>query len=288
MEDARFVLYTYPDGTTGYRATTATTGITSSPASSSRPTSSQPPRCIASPVPPRGTKGWRCSPAASTDEILSLSRTDGESLRLAHSKSGRNWSNDTAVHAPRRLWEIVQAGTRGSPIQTDRVWLVLTHEQAHAALQHRGHPPRRDHPDVVIGSLDRPLIEPRGVLQDGYVPDVVHSCACSVHDGVLCAAVWCGGRQGARVVRRGRNLPFSDATPGERDVEHRPRRWGQRHRHCRTAVRTASSARGVTDSVLGVTRVRVGVVDGEGGNGGHPHRTRRDPPSARAPPCGPG
>ena len=125
-------------------------------------------------------------PRRVNDEILSLSRTDGESLRLAHSKSGRNWSNDTAVHAPRRLWEIVQAGNCGSPIETDRGWLVLTHGVG---------PMRRysigailldlDHPDVVIGSLERPLIEPRGVLQDGYVPNVVYSCGGLVHDGVL-------------------------------------------------------------------------------------------------------
>ena len=41
------------------------------------------------------------------------------------------------------------------------------------------------HPEIVIGSLEHPLIEPGGALQDGYVPNVVYSCGGLVHDGVL-------------------------------------------------------------------------------------------------------
>jgi predicted GH43/DUF377 family glycosyl hydrolase len=186
MEDARFVLYTYPDGTSGYRATyTAYDGHHIEP------------RLIVSPDlvtfevhrlsgPAAKNKGMALFPRRVNDEILALARSDGESLRLARSKSGRNWANDTAVHAPRRLWEIVQAGNCGSPIETDRGWIVLTHGVG---------PMRRysigailldlEHPDVVIGSLERPLIEPRGTMQDGYVPNVVYSCGGVVHDGVL-------------------------------------------------------------------------------------------------------
>jgi len=186
MEDARFVLYTYPDGTTGYRATyTAYDGHRIEP------------RLIVSrdlvtfevhrlSGPAARNKGMALFPRRVNDEILSLARTDGESLRLARSKTGRTWTDEIPVHSPRQLWEIVQAGNCGSPIETERGWLVLTHGVG---------PMRRysigailldlDHPENVIGRLDGPLIEPGGALQDGYVPNVVYSCGGLVHDGVL-------------------------------------------------------------------------------------------------------
>ncbi|MBN2177595.1 MAG: glycosylase [Demequinaceae bacterium] len=186
MEDARFVLITYPDGSTGYRATyTAYDGHGIAPRLIVSPdlVSFDVHRLSGSAV---KNKGMALFPRLVNGEILSLTRTDGESLRLARSKKGRIWNNETPVHSPRRLWEIVQAGNCGSPIETERGWLVLTHGVG---------PMRRycigailldlDYPDIVIASLDRPLIEPEGTLRDGYVPNVVYSCGGVVHDGVL-------------------------------------------------------------------------------------------------------
>jgi predicted GH43/DUF377 family glycosyl hydrolase len=68
-------------------------------------------------------------------------------------------------------------GNCGSPIETEKGWLVLTH--------HVG-PMRRycigailldlEDPSRVIGRLTEPLLEPDDNEREGYVPNVVYSC----------------------------------------------------------------------------------------------------------------
>ncbi|HXR44525.1 MAG TPA: glycosylase, partial [Pseudolysinimonas sp.] len=94
---------------------------------------------------------------------------------------------DIAVlNRPELLWEAVQTGNCGSPIETDRGWLVLVH----------GVGPMRqysigallldlDDPTRVLARLTAPLLHPTPQLRDGYVPNVVYSCGGVVHDGML-------------------------------------------------------------------------------------------------------
>jgi predicted GH43/DUF377 family glycosyl hydrolase len=107
-------------------------------------------------------------------------------MYLARSVDGTRWTDAVPLNDPRRLWEIIQVGNCGSPIETDRGWLVLTH----------GVGPMRhysigallldlDHPETTIAHLERPLLEPEGDLRDGYVPNVVYTCGGMVHNGVL-------------------------------------------------------------------------------------------------------
>ncbi|MEO8528808.1 MAG: glycosylase [Pseudolysinimonas sp.] len=135
---------------------------------------------------PSRTKGMAFFPRRIGGWLYALTRSDGESTLLARSRDGLDWDDEVPVHAPTRLWEVVQTGNSGVPIETDRGWLVLTHGVG---------PMRRyglgailldlDDPSRVIAELDRPLLEPRGVEQNGYVPNVVYSCGGLVHDGVL-------------------------------------------------------------------------------------------------------
>lgn len=80
----------------------------------------------------------------------------------------------------------MQSGNCGSPIETDRGWLVLTHGVG---------PMRRycigailldlDDPTVVRGRLEEPLLVPDAPQREGYVPNVVYTCGGIVHDGML-------------------------------------------------------------------------------------------------------
>jgi len=186
MEDARFVSYTADDGTTEYRASyTAYDGRSIAP------------RLIRSPDLRTFTmhrlvgraavnKGMAFFPRPIGGLQWALTRTDGENLSVARSKNGLSWTDLGVLKRPSRLWEIVQLGNCGSPIETDRGWLVVTHGVG---------PMRRyaisailldlDDPTRIVARLDDPLLEPVGVLQEGYVPNVVYSCGGIVHDGTL-------------------------------------------------------------------------------------------------------
>lgn len=186
MEDARFVRFTDDDGSVEYRASyTAYDG-----------------HAIASRLivttdfrrfsihrltgAPARTKGMAFFPRRIGGRLLALARSDGESITLASSDDGLSWHDHAVVYTPELLWEVVQSGNCGSPIETDRGWLVLTHGVG---------PMRRysigaillelDNPSHVIARLEVPLIEPSPDSQDGYVPNVVYSCGGIVHDGVL-------------------------------------------------------------------------------------------------------
>lgn len=186
MEDARFVRFDNGDGTSEYRATyTAYDGRIVAP------------RLIISPDlrdfrihrlsgAAAVNKGMALFPRRVGDELLALTRTDGENLTMAASRDGLVWTGQTVVHAPTHLWEVIQTGNCGSPIETDRGWLVLIHgvgpmrAYAIGALLLALDDPRR-----VIASLAEPLLRPSAHLRDGYVPNVVYTCGAIVHDGTL-------------------------------------------------------------------------------------------------------
>jgi predicted GH43/DUF377 family glycosyl hydrolase len=186
IEDARFVIYTNDDGTIEYKASyTAYDGRSIAP------------RLILSPDLRTFTmhrlmgkaavnKGMAFFPRAIGGLDWALTRTDGENISIASSKNGLSWSNVGVLHRPTELWESVQLGNCGSPIETDRGWLVVTHgvgpmrRYAIAALLLDLEDPTR-----VIARLEQPMLEPVGDLQEGYVPNVVYSCGGVVHDGTL-------------------------------------------------------------------------------------------------------
>ena len=185
MEDARFTRFTDGD-TVEYRATyTAYDGHQIAP------------RLLLShdlrrfrvhrlAGPAAHNKGMALFPRLVGGRHLALCRADGENISLAASSDGYTWNEPTLIHEPHEVWEMVQVGNCGPPIETDRGWLVLTH----------GVGPMRtyaigailldlDNPGHVIGRLTRPLLEADGDERDGYVPNVVYSCGGLIHDGRL-------------------------------------------------------------------------------------------------------
>ena len=80
----------------------------------------------------------------------------------------------------------MQVGNCGSPLETERGWLLLTH----------GVGPMRqycigatlldiDDPTRVVGHLEEPLLVPTEDERDGYVPNVVYSCGAIIHGDQL-------------------------------------------------------------------------------------------------------
>lgn len=186
MEDARFVRFTEDDGRVEYRGSyTAYDGrsIASRLIVTTDFADFAIHRLIG--VAAR-TKGMAFFPRRVGGRLLALSRSGGEVITLSASDDGFDWRDEAVVYTPDQVWEIVQTGNCGSPIETDRGWLVLTHGVG---------PMRRycigailldlDDPSRVIARLVDPLIEPDPSRRDGYVPNVVYTCGGLVHDDVL-------------------------------------------------------------------------------------------------------
>ena len=133
VEDARFVRF-HDDGQIDYRATyTAYDGQQIAP------------RLLISPDlrtfrahrlagPAARNKGMALFPRRINGRHWGLCRSDGENTSVASSYDGHIWGRPTLVQRPRASWEVVQIGNCGSPIETDRGWLVLTHGSARCEL----------------------------------------------------------------------------------------------------------------------------------------------------------
>ena len=115
-----------------------------------------------------------------------LSRQGNENIYLMQSEHSHFWYKKQEIVTPIEPWEFVQLGNCGSPIETDKGWLVLTH----------GVGPMRtysisalllalDDPCKVIGRMREPLLVAENDERDGYVPNVVYSCGAVVHGDSL-------------------------------------------------------------------------------------------------------
>ncbi|MDR0849197.1 MAG: glycoside hydrolase family 130 protein [Propionibacteriaceae bacterium] len=187
VEDVRFVRFTHDDGHCDYRGTfTAYNGhaITSRLMVTTDFRDFTIHRLTG---PPARTKGMALFPRLVDGAILALSRGDGEGIFLTRSDNGLDWSEEEPIYSPSQLWDVVQSGNCGSPIETDRGWLVMTHGVG---------PMRRysigailldlNDPTRILATSTTPLLEPGGpLLRNGYVPNVVYSCGGLVHDDML-------------------------------------------------------------------------------------------------------
>jgi predicted GH43/DUF377 family glycosyl hydrolase len=182
LEDARFVLFQDEDGTRTYYATfTAYDGKEIQPqfletldflhfkfATLNGPAVRN--------------KGMALFPRKIKGLYAMLSRQDYENIYVMFSDHLHLWRTTQVVLVPKFPWEFMQMGNCGSPIETERGWLVLSH----------GVGPMRkysigaflldlDDPAKVIGRLRDPLIVPNKDEREGYVPNVVYSCGSLLH-----------------------------------------------------------------------------------------------------------
>lgn len=131
-------------------------------------------------------KGKAIFPKKINGKYFITSRQDGENLYMMESDNLYNWNKAEKILSPSEWWDFVQLGNCGSPIETEKGWLLITHAVG---------PFRKyvmsailldlDNPYKVIGKLNEPLIEPIEDEREGYVPNVVYSCGSLVHNGNL-------------------------------------------------------------------------------------------------------
>ncbi len=131
-------------------------------------------------------KGMALFPRKIQGQHVMISRQDAESLYCVYSDDLYSWRKPGALLKPKFPWELTQIGNCGSPIETDKGWLLLTHGVG---------PVRKycigavlldlENPSKVIGQLKEPLIAPDASEREGYVPNVVYTCGAIAHNGKL-------------------------------------------------------------------------------------------------------
>ncbi|MCU7549266.1 glycoside hydrolase family 130 protein [Chitinophagaceae bacterium LB-8] len=115
-----------------------------------------------------------------------ISRIDGINNYIMFSDDLYLWEEAILLQQPKLPWELVQIGNAGSPIETEKGWLVITH----------GVGPMRkyclgaslfdlDDPTKELGRLNEPLLVPNEEERHGYVPNVVYSCGSIIHGDKL-------------------------------------------------------------------------------------------------------
>lgn len=131
-------------------------------------------------------KGMALFPEKIDENYVMISRQGGEMINIMFSKDLYTWETFEVLMEPRFTWELVQLGNCGSPIKTDKGWLLLTHgvgamrTYVISAILLDLHDPSK-----VIGRLDKPLIEADESEREGYVPNVVYTCGLIRHGNLL-------------------------------------------------------------------------------------------------------
>lgn len=131
-------------------------------------------------------KGLALFPRKINNKFYMISRQDGENIYLMSSDNLYNWESTELLLEPTLDWEFVQLGNCGSPLETERGWLLITHAVGplrtyviSAVLLDLNDPAK------IIGRLNTPLISPNSEEREGYVPNVVYSCGSIIHYGEI-------------------------------------------------------------------------------------------------------
>jgi len=131
-------------------------------------------------------KGMALFPRRVRGKYAMMSRIDNENLYYMESDDILAWDQAQLVQVPRFAWQVIQIGNCGSPIETERGWLLMTHGVGPMRQYCIGATLLdRDDPCRVIGQTREPLLIPNDEERSGYVPNVVYSCGAMVHNGML-------------------------------------------------------------------------------------------------------
>lgn len=186
IEDARFVRFTDNDGTVTYYATfTAFNGFTILPKLLETKDFSH---FIVKPVLGKcaQNKGMALFPRKVNGQYAMISRIDGVSNYIMYSDNIQEWQKAKKIEEPKFPWEFIQMGNCGSPIETEKGWLLITH----------GVGPMRKYclgatlldlkdPSKILCQLEEPILIPNDEEREGYVPNVVYSCGSIIHNKEL-------------------------------------------------------------------------------------------------------
>jgi len=186
IEDARFVRFIDDDGSVTYFATyTAYDGYSILPKSIETKDFYH---FNISPIHGEYTqnKGLALFPRKIRGRYAMISRYDGVNNYLMFSDDIHVWHDARKIQEPLYPWEFIQLGNCGSPLETEKGWLLITHGVG---------PMRRyslgavlldlEDPSRIIGQLKEPLLMANEEEREGYVPNVVYSCGSLIRNGDL-------------------------------------------------------------------------------------------------------
>lgn len=186
IEDARFVKFTDDDGSVKYYATyTAYNGHAILPKFLSTEDFY---KFRIMPLHGKGAQGKNLAlfPRRINGKFAMLSRLDGVNNYIMFSDRNTLWTDPILLQKPKYPWEFSKIGNCGSPLWTEKGWLIITHGVG---------PMRRycigaslfdlDDPTREIGRLKEPLLMPLETEREGYVPNVVYSCGSVIHNNNL-------------------------------------------------------------------------------------------------------
>lgn len=186
IEDARFVRFIDDDGSVTYFATyTAYDGYSILPKSIETKDFYH---FNISPIHGEYTqnKGLALFPRKIRGRYAMISRYDGVNNYLMFSDDIHVWHDARKIQEPLYPWEFIQLGNCGSPLETEKGWLLITHGVG---------PMRRyslgavlldlEDPSRIIGQLKEPLLMANEEEREGYVPNVVYSCGSLIRNSDL-------------------------------------------------------------------------------------------------------
>jgi predicted GH43/DUF377 family glycosyl hydrolase len=186
IEDARFVRFQNDDGSFIYYATyTAYDGKVTLPQLLETPDFLKF-KFSTFNGPAVQNKGLALFPRKINGQYVMLSRQDDENILIMFSDRLPFWAAPKVLLAPAMPWEFFKLGNCGSPIETERGWLVLCHGVGAVRKYCLGaFLLDLNDPTKVIGRLRRPLLSPDATEREGYVPNVIYSCGSLLHGGEL-------------------------------------------------------------------------------------------------------
>jgi predicted GH43/DUF377 family glycosyl hydrolase len=186
IEDARFVKFVNDDGTSSYYATyTAYDGSLIMP-KLLHTNDFYDFRIMPLYGDGAQNKNLALFPRKINGKFVMISRIDGCNNYIMYSDKINIWEKPILLQKPHFSWEFIQIGNCGSPIETEKGWIVITHGVG---------PMRRyvlgaslldlEDPTKEIGRLKEPLLIPNNDEREGYVPNVLYSCGSIVHNNKL-------------------------------------------------------------------------------------------------------
>jgi predicted GH43/DUF377 family glycosyl hydrolase len=134
-------------------------------------------------------KGMSLFPRRIDGKYAIISRSDGINNYIMFSDNINIWETAKKIQEPVFPWELVKIGNSGSPLETEKGWLLITHGVGPMRTYCLGATLLdRDDPTRVIGRLKEPLLFPNEEEREGYVPNVVYSCGSIIHNNELIIA----------------------------------------------------------------------------------------------------
>ncbi len=131
-------------------------------------------------------KGMALFPEKINGKYANISRNDNENLYIMFSDSLTYWDKPQLLREPKYEWEFIQIGNSGSPIKTEKGWLLLTHGVGAVRTYAIGAILLDlKNPEKVIAEIKEPILIPLEKERNGYVPNVVYSCGAILHNGWL-------------------------------------------------------------------------------------------------------